>query len=120
MEFLRIRKVLNSIYNEEIKENLKAIKSAKKLYFDGWSSEYTTTEDKQNLKYIKGALKGADVRGVFGYGLHFYKICGAFDGGVGIKCHVNILEKLNYKCLAQHDSKYNDYLKFELKTHKRG
>ena len=46
MEFLKIRKVLNSIYNEEIKENLKAIKNAKKLYFDGWSSDCTTTEDK--------------------------------------------------------------------------
>lgn len=242
MEFLKIKKVLNSIYNEEIKENLKAIKNAKKLHFNEWGdSEYTTTEDKngnkyrvkarlteiqtqkpikeqkeilikkylkqaekeqekqikrleqieqatqpkeieisinwkrsqmwgynptaqlwageyiegssvggcgydkkstaaaqvfnqcngilnavynklnkQNLKYIKHALKGGDTRGVFGYGLHFCKICGAFSGGVGIQSHINILEGLNYKLIAEHNSEYNNYLKFELKTHKRG
>lgn len=237
MELLKIRKVLKEILKEEKEKELKAVKKAVKIYFDGWSKDYTTTEEKDGtmhrikatltekqtqkplneqkqilidkiiknfekeeekqlnklktieetqkpktielsiewkdnrtwganpratlwtsngyfegssiggcgydkrstasaqvlnmdkgilnaiysyfnkkpLKTIKHALKGGDVRDFLGYGMSFYKISGVFNGGVGIDCHIEILNSLGYKTLAYHQNRRTDFLSMELK-----
>ncbi len=46
------------------------------------------------------------------YGVSAYNLP-RFNGGVGINCHINNLERLGFKLQASHSSKYNNYYYFE-------
>ena len=69
--------------------------------------------NKQPAAKIKTILNGGDARDVFGYGLHFWKICRPFEGGVGISSTLGVLQGLGYKQIAGSSGKNYDYYKLE-------
>ena len=61
--------------------------------------------EKQKAETIKKALKGEDVRGIFGYGLRFPAGSVYFGSGCGMSAICEELEKLGYKRIFEHESR---------------
>lgn len=59
--------------------------------------------NKQDSETIKKALNGADLRGVFGYGLHFWGASVSFGGGCGMSAILEELQKIGYKKIFEHE-----------------
>ena len=85
-------------------EALNTLKGIKKLIFKKLN--------KKSAKEIYNILKGADARDLLGYGLNFYKKV-YFAGGVGVDCHLNILQNLGYKLIAEHHGQTSNYYKLK-------
>lgn len=87
-------------------EALNTLKGLKKLIFEKLN--------KKSEKDIYNILKGADARDLLGYGLRFFK--GAyFEYGVGVECHLNILQNLGYKLTAAYHGRTSNFYQLERK-----